>query len=201
MISAIKTCLLLEADTLIALADDVDGRILPFLDKLSGCTGKRCFIGVGKSLIVASKIASSFSSIGFASIAINPLSVLHGDLGCLSNDDLVVAISNSGETEILLEALNSIKTLGVEIVSITGNENSAVAKLSSCHYLVSTSEAGAFGIVPSSSSTAVMALGDALLCGLIVRDNLTIRDFYRFHPGGTLGKTNKEEHNFKNTNE
>lgn len=188
MISAVKKCLLEEAQALINLSNEISDDLTNFLDKLSNCKGKLCFTGVGKSLIVASKIAASFSSIGYAANTINPLSVLHGDLGFLTKDDMVVAISNSGETDLLVSALTYVQSIGVEIISITGNENSTVAKMSSSHCLVSTSEAGAFGLVPSSSTTAVMALGDALLCGLIVRDNLTVNDFYKYHPGGILGR-------------
>lgn len=194
MIAAVKKCLMAEAQALLSLANSIDSEtLIPFLDRLSNCKGKRCFTGVGKSLIVAQKIADSFSSIGYSSIVIDPLSALHGNLGVLSANDIVVAISNSGETDILIDSLNHIVSMGVEIVSITGNEDSTIAKLSSCHYLVNTNEAGAFGIVPSSTTTAVVALGDAFLCALIVRDNLTVEDFYKFHPRGALARRDNSE--------
>lgn len=188
MISAMKKCLLEEAQALINLSNEIGEGMRCFLDKLSNCRGKLCFTGVGKSLIVANKIAASFSSIGYSATIIDPLSILHGDLGFLNTDDIVIAVSNSGETDILVAALNYVQSIGTDILSITGNEESTVAKMSSCHCLVSTSEAGAFGLVPSSSTTAVMALGDALLCGLIVRDKLTVEDFFKYHPGGALGQ-------------
>lgn len=192
MISEIKRCLMEEAQAIINLVDNInEDDIIPFLDILSNCKGKRCFTGVGKSLMVARKIASSFSSIGYSSIEVDPLRLLHGDLGFLSKDDLLIAISNSGETDSLVSALQYVKSLGVEIVSITGNEASSIARMSSCHLTVSTHEAGAFGLVPSSSTTAVMALGDALLCGLIKRDRLGVSVFYRYHPEGELGHSEK----------
>lgn len=188
MINEIISCLNSEAKTLINLADKIDDSITPFIDTLSLCKGKRCFLGVGKSQLVAQKIASSFSSLGYASINLDPLMILHGDLGFLSKDDIIIAISNSGETDVLISAIKHAQSLGVEILSISGNCNSTLAKMSSHHVLVKTEEAGPFGIVPSSTTTAVMALGDALLCGLAKRDELTINDFLRFHPGGEIGK-------------
>lgn len=188
MIEAIKTCLRAEAKALVDLSQTIDDNIIPFLDKLSQCEGKRCFTGVGKSLIIAGKIASSFSSIGYSSIEVDPLRLLHGDLGFLSKNDIIVAISNSGETEILLTAVRNAVQLGVEVISITSNSESTLAQMSSCHVQVKVDEAGAFRVIPSSSTTAVMALGDAILCGLIERDGVTIDSFRRLHPGGQLGR-------------
>lgn len=188
MITEIKACLSAEAQALINLSNCLDDRIIPFLDTLSLCKGKRCFTGVGKSQIVAKKIASSFSSIGYPSIIIDPLELLHGGLGFLSKEDLIIAISNSGETDILITAIQNVKEIGINVISITGNINSSLARMSSQHILVETEEAGPFGLVPSSSTTAVMALGDALLCGLVKRDHLSITDFLHYHPGGIIGK-------------
>lgn len=192
MIDAIKNCLIAESQTLKKLSEQINDAIVPFLERISSCKGKRCFTGVGKSLMVARKIASSFSCVGYASIDVDPLRLLHGDLGFLDQNDLLIAVSNSGETEVLISALTNAKHLGIDIISITGNKNSTVANMSSHHILVKTDEAGAFGLVPSSSATAVMALGDALLCGLIKRDNLSILDFQRHHPEGSLGRIMKE---------
>ncbi len=188
MITDIKTCLKSEAQALIALSNSIDEGIIPFLDYLSTCKGKLFFTGVGKSLMVARKIASSFSSVGIASIEVDPLRLLHGDLGLLSSDDLIIAISNSGETDILVAALQNAKRLGVELLAITGNTNSSIAKMAASHILVKTDEAGAFGLVPSSSTTLVMALGDAILCGLIERNHISVNEFFRYHPGGELGR-------------
>jgi len=187
-IEVIKQCLLKEADALKTLAEQADESYLEVLELISNCNGKCCFTGVGKSFIVASKIASSFCSLGYCSIAIDPLRLLHGDLGALSKDDIVFALSNSGETKILLHALNLIAGMNIKIISITGNANSSLAKMSSCHILVETTEAGPFGLVPSTSTTSMMAIGDALLCGLVEINGITIERFMEFHPGGTIGE-------------
>jgi arabinose-5-phosphate isomerase len=191
-IKQIKKCLFEEAEALNTLAELVDKSYLDVLNLISNCSGKCCFTGVGKSFIVASKIASSFCSLGICSIAIDPLRLLHGDLGSLSKDDIVFALSNSGETEILLQAIKLVAGMKIKIISMTGSSNSSLAQLSNCHLLVETKEAGPFGLVPSTSTTAMMAIGDALLCGLVEKEKITIERFKEFHPGGTLGKKMQE---------
>lgn len=192
VLKRIQECLHEEADALKAASEKVDGSYLKALNLISSCSGKCCFTGVGKSFIVASKIASSFCSIGYCSIAIDPLRLLHGDLGALSKDDIVFALSNSGETKILLQALSLIDRMDVKIISMTGNSNSSLAKMSNCHILVETTEAGPFGLVPSTSTTAMMAMGDALLCGYVEMNGITIDSFREFHPGGTIGEKLQE---------
>ena len=184
----IKRCLLEEAEALKALADQADESYLEVLNLISNCNGKCCFTGVGKSFIVASKIASSFCSLWYCSIAIDPLRLLHGDLGALSKEDLVFALSNSGETKILLHAMKLIEAMNIKIISITGNANSSLAQMSRCHVEVKTTEAGPFGLVPSTSTTAMMAIGDALLSGVVEMNGITVERFKEFHPGGTLGE-------------
>ena len=187
-IQQIKKCLLEEAEAIKELVERVDESYLGVLNIISNCSGKCCFTGVGKSFIVASKIASSFCSLGICSIAIDPLRLLHGDLGSLSKDDIVFALSNSGETEILLQVMKLVAGMDLKIISMTGNANSSLAKMSDCHILVETTEAGPFGLVPSTSTTAMMAVGDALLSGLVEKEQITIERFREFHPGGALGK-------------
>lgn len=187
-IQQIKKCLLEEAEAIKELVERVDESYLGVLNIISNCSGKCCFTGVGKSFIVASKIASSFCSLGICSIAIDPLRLLHGDLGSLSKDDIVFALSNSGETEILLQVMRLVAGMDLKIISMTGNANSSLAKMSDCHILVETTEAGPFGLVPSTSTTAMMAVGDALLSGLVEKEQITIERFREFHPGGALGK-------------
>ena len=184
----IRKCLLEEAETVKRIAEQVDESYIDVLHLISNCSGKCCFTGVGKSFIVASKIASSFCSLGVCSIAIDPLRLLHGDLGSLSKDDIVFALSNSGETEILLQAMKLVTGMNLKIISMTGNANSSLAKMSDCHILVETTEAGPFGLVPSTSTTVMMAVGDALLSGLVEKEHITIERFKEYHPGGTLGK-------------
>ena len=137
-IQQIKKCLLEEAEAIKELVERVDESYLGVLNIISNCSGKCCFTGVGKSFIVASKIASSFCSLGICSIAIDPLRLLHGDLGFLSKDDIVFALSNSGETEILLQVMRLVAGMDLKIISMTGNANSSLAKMSDCHILVET---------------------------------------------------------------
>lgn len=186
--NSIVKCLKEEADSILSIAEYLDEKSVLFAQKIAQCQGKLFFTGVGKSYIVATKIAATFSSLGISSIAIDPLSMLHGDLGQLTNKDFLVAISNSGETDILLKALKASRLLGCVILSITGNKKSSIAALSDKHIEIKVNEAGPFGIVPTSSTTAVMAMGDALACALCQIKNITVEDFKKLHPAGTLGK-------------
>lgn len=181
-------CLRKEAEALNNIADSISSQSIEFAETISKCKGKIVFTGVGKSFIVASKISGTLSSIGVSSIAINPLSMLHGDLGFLDSEDTVIALSNSGETEILIEVLNCVKTLNVRILSITGNIHSRIAMMSHKSVEIQTEEAGPFGLVPTTSTTAMMAYGDALACLLVEILGLTLADFHRNHPNGELSK-------------
>lgn len=181
-------CLEEEANAILRLASLLNGDAMEFALKIAQCQGKLFFTGVGKSYIVATKIAATFSSLGISSIAIDPLSMLHGDLGQLNNKDFLFVISNSGETDILLEAIKASQLFGCVILSITGDKRSSIAALSDNHIEIKVDEAGPFGIVPTSSTTAVMAMGDALACALCQIRNINVVDFKRLHPAGALGK-------------
>ena len=191
LLNRAKECLTKESIALLSLASELDESYINFITAISACQGKYCFIGVGKSFIVARKIASSFCSLGYASFAIDPLCLLHGELGAIGKDDIVVAVSNSGETKILLDAINAIMTRNITIVSIVGNYSSSLAQISNHVIAIPTSEAGPFGLVPSTSTTVMMAMGDALLCGLAEMDGLTVNTFQSFHPDGHLGQIMK----------
>ncbi len=192
LLNRAKECLKQESDALLSLVDKVDESYLFFAKEMSACHGKFCFTGVGKSFYVANKISSSFSSLGYASFCIDPLNLLHGEMGAISEGDIVVAVSNSGETDILLNGIMALRERNVPILSIVGNNLSSLARLSKCFIAVPTSEAGPFGLVPSTSTTAMMAVGDALLCALTEMDELTIDSFKKFHPDGQLGKIMKD---------
>lgn len=187
-IDLMKKCLEKEAETLKNMADSISYESLEFAEAISECKGKIIFTGVGKSFIVANKISGTLSSIGISSIAINPLPMLHGDLGFLDSDDVVIALSNSGETDILIDVLKCVESLDVRILSITGNKSSTIAQMSYKSVEIKTDEAGPFGLVPTTSTTAMMAYGDALSCLLVELLGLTINDFYRNHPNGELSK-------------
>lgn len=181
-------CLRKEAEALNNIADSITLQSTEFAEEISKCKGKIVFTGVGKSFIVANKISGTLSSIGVSSIAINPLQILHGDLGFLDSDDMLITLSNSGETDIMIEVLKCAKSLGVEILSITGDINSTIAGMSHKSVEIKTVEAGPFGLVPTTSTTAMMAYGDALACLLVELLHLTISDFHRNHPDGELSK-------------
>lgn len=188
MIDILKQCLAKEAEALIEISNNLDNSFIDFAREISQCKGKIFFTGVGKSLIVASKIAGTFSSIGIPAIPLNPLTLLHGDLGMLSQDDIVILLSNSGETDILKEALRYIHTLNIKTLAITGNKSSTLAQMTYRNIEVKTEECGPFGLVPTTSTTAMMALGDAFACLLIPMKGITINDFYRNHPSGELSR-------------
>lgn len=185
----IISCIANEADALHSLSQSIGDGDIEILKQLYACKGKRLFVGVGKSAIVGSKIAGTFTSLGFASLSLSPLDMLHGDLGFLQPDDLVVVVSYSGETDILVELIKAIKRLHpTHIISITGNRDSTIAQLSDSTKEIKVREAGPFGVVPSSSTTATMVYGDALAMALTAMKGLSFSDFQRFHPSGDIGK-------------
>ena len=188
MLDIIKKCLIEEANALTDISQNLDDSFIAFAYKISECKGKIFFTGVGKSLIVASKIAGTFSSIGIPSIPLNPLPMLHGDLGVLDKNDIVIILSNSGETDILKEVLKCTGKSGIKTLAITGNKASSIAQASEASIEVKTQECGPFGLAPTTSTTAMMAVGDALACVLVEIKGLTVEDFYRNHPEGTLSK-------------
>ena len=188
MLDIIRKCLLEEAKALTEISQNIDDSYIAFAQMIADCKGKIFFTGVGKSFIVASKIAGTFSSIGISSIPLNPLPMLHGDLGILDKDDIVIALSNSGETDILKEVLDCIRKSEIKTLAITGNNASSIAQASEVSIEVNTCECGPFGLVPTTSTTAMMAVGDALACALVAIKGLTVEDFYRNHPEGVLSK-------------
>ncbi len=187
MIPTIKKCILQEASSLQAVADQIDETsYLSFLHELEACKGHIIFTGVGKSGIVAKKIASSFCSLGIHSIYLDVLAMLHGDLGTVADNDLCVILSNSGETDIVLELVRHLTKLGIPILSITGNADSSLSSMSKHYISFSTNEAGPFGIVPSTSCIAMMAIGDGLLCALSERKKISKEALLLYHPCGDI---------------
>jgi arabinose-5-phosphate isomerase len=153
------------------------------------CHGKVIVTGVGKSGHVGAKIAATLSSTGTPSFFINPLDVFHGDLGVMTRDDVVLAISNSGQTDELLRFIPLVLQMQIPIVAMSGNKKSLLAKYADCHLNVSVShEADPLNLAPTSSATAQMVMGDALAVALIKKRNFQPQDFAQFHPGGELGK-------------
>ena len=153
------------------------------------CHGKVIVTGVGKSGHVGAKIAATLSSTGTPSFFINPLDVFHGDLGVITRDDVVLAISNSGQTDELLRFIPILLHQHIPIIAMSGNPRSLLAKYSECHINVAVSkEACPLNLAPTSSTTAALAMGDALAVALMEKRNFRPQDFAQFHPGGELGK-------------
>ena len=159
------------------------------VELLNGCTGKVIVIGIGKSGIVAQKIASTFSCTGTPAFFLHPAEGIHGDIGMMSNNDVALAVSNSGETREIIQILPVIKRWGIPLIVMTGNVRSLLAQ--SGDVVLDTGvpeEACPLGLVPTSSTTATLALGDALALALLVKRGFQEDDFALLHPGGTLGR-------------
>ena len=184
-----KQCLRDEAEALIGLIDKIDGDFDKAVELILHCTGKVIVTGVGKSGHIGAKIAATLSSTGTPSFYVNPLDVFHGDLGVITTEDVVIAISNSGQTDELLRFLPYLLQNNIPVIAMTGNPNSLLAKNGTVHLNASVlHEACPLGLAPTSSTTAALALGDALTCALIEARQFKEADFAQFHPGGALGK-------------
>lgn len=178
-----------EAEALLALIPKMDDQFDRAVDLMMECKGKVIVTGVGKSGHIGAKIAATFSSTGTPSFFINPLDVYHGDLGVMVPDDVVVAISNSGQTDELLRFIPMVLHQHIPIIAMTGNPQSLLAKYSTCHLNVSVErEACPLNLAPTSSTTATLAMGDALAIALMQKRQFRPQDFAHFHPGGELGK-------------
>lgn len=189
MLRRAKQVIRLEAQALIHLAHRLDGQICAVADLILRSEGIVVVTGVGKSRLVGKKISATFASTGTRSITLDPTDALHGDLGRLRMGDLLLCISNSGETEELKRLATAARTFGVTIVAITGNAGSSLAQLSDFVLDIgSMPEACPLGLAPTTTSTAQMALGDALAMVLQERRGFTREDFARFHPAGKLAQ-------------
>ena len=159
------------------------------VELILSCKGKLIVTGVGKSGHVGAKIAATLASTGTPSFFINPLDVYHGDLGVMSKGDVVLAISNSGQTDELLRFIPMVLHMQIPIIGMSGNPQSLLAKYSTCHLNVSVEkEACPLNLAPTSSTTAALVMGDALAVALMEKRNFQPQDFAQFHPGGELGK-------------
>jgi len=184
-----RRCLLDEAEAIRALAPRLDKSFVRAVEMIYECKGKFIITGVGKSGHIGHKIAATMASTGTPSFFVNPLDAYHGDLGMIQEGDLVMAISYSGMTEELLRFLPLLHRRGIPIIGVSSNARSPLARLSVCHLDISVDhEADPLGLAPTSSTTATLAMGDALACALIKRRNFRESDFAKFHPGGSLGK-------------
>ena len=179
----------IEARAIHALIGRLDERFVKAVDTLVRCKGKVVVSGMGKSGQIGQKIAATLASTGTSSFFVHPAEGVHGDLGMLARRDVLVAISNSGETQELLQLLPFVKRLGIPVISMTGRMNSTLAKNSDVALDVSVAEeACPMGLAPTASTTATLALGDALAVALLQKREFKAEDFARFHPGGSLGR-------------
>ncbi len=186
--TAIK-CLRDESEALLELIPYIDESFDKTIELILKCKGKLIVTGVGKSGHIGAKIAATLSSTGTPSFFINPLDAFHGDLGVIMKDDVVLAISNSGQTDELLRLLPYLLERQIPVIGMSGNPESLLAKYSTTHLNTAvTHEACPLGLAPTSSTTAALAMGDALACALIVARGFKASDFAQFHPGGTLGR-------------
>ena len=182
-------CMKDEAEAVLGLIPQLDESFDTAVDLMYHCKGKVIVTGVGKSGHIGAKIAATLSSTGTPSFFINPLDVFHGDLGVMAHEDVVLAISNSGQTDELLRFIPMVLHMEIPIIGMSGNPSSLLAKYSTCHLNVSVEkEACPLNLAPTSSTMAQLAMGDALAVALIEKRNFQPRDFAQFHPGGELGK-------------
>lgn len=179
----------IEAQGLHAVRQRLDESFVQALNILAQCPGRVVVCGLGKSGLVGRKIAATLSSTGTAAFFLHPVEGAHGDLGMIRQDDVVLAISYSGETDELNSILPSLKSLAGNVLGLTGGTDSTMARL--CDVIIDTSvpcEACPLGVAPTASTTATLAVGDALAVCLLERKAFALDDFRRFHPGGALGQ-------------
>lgn len=178
-----------EIDALKKLLPRLDNNFEKIVHAILNCSGKVIVIGVGKSGHVGRKISSTFSSTGTSSYFLHPSEAMHGDLGVITSTDIIILISNSGQSSEIINLIPTIKKLGVKIISLVGNTNSTIAKQSDYIFDIGVEkEACPLDLSPTSSTTATLVVGDALAISLLEHRNFKKEDFALRHPGGILGK-------------
>lgn len=183
-----REVLQIEAESILKLIDKLDNHFTRAVEAIYRCKGRVIVTGIGKSGIIGKKIAATLTSTGTPALFLHPVEGLHGDLGIVTKDDIMIAISNSGETQELNLIIQSVREIGGAFIVFTGNRQSSLAQCSDIVIDVGVEkEACPFGLAPTSSSTATLAMGDALAVALIDKRNFNEKDFYKFHPGGNLG--------------
>lgn len=189
IINIASQCLRDEAQAVLDQIPLLDNNFERAVKLILDCKGKLIVTGVGKSGHIGAKMAATLSSTGTPSFYLNPLDAYHGDLGVVGNDDIILALSNSGQTDELLRLLPYFQEKKIPVISMGGNPESLLAKNTDVHITVTVrSEASPLGLAPTTSTTATLAVGDALACALMLARDFKVQDFARFHPGGSLGK-------------
>ena len=178
-----------EAEALMLMATELDEQFIGAVDRILACTGKVILTGMGKSGLIGRKIAATLASTGTPSFYLHPGEAFHGDLGMISSEDVVLALSHSGETDEVLKIVPFIHSNGNVLISITSNPESTLAKNSDLHLNACVKEeACILHLAPTTSTTAQLAMGDALAIALMKARDFTAMDFARLHPGGSLGR-------------
>jgi arabinose-5-phosphate isomerase len=184
-----KRVLRIERDALSSLINRIDPNFERVINVIYGIKGRVIVTGMGKPGFIAQKISATLSSTGTPSLYLHPAEALHGDLGRVTKDDLILALSNSGETEEVVKFLPIVRKIGAKLVAMVGNTGSTLAR--NADYIIDTSvkrEACSLGLAPTTSTTAMLAMGDALAVALLDKKGFKAKDFALFHPGGILGK-------------
>ncbi|MEP6783537.1 MAG: KpsF/GutQ family sugar-phosphate isomerase [Acidobacteriota bacterium] len=188
-LSIARKVLQTEAAAVLALVDRVDDKFARAVELLRACKGRVIVTGMGKSGIICRKIAATLASTGTPAFFLHPAEAVHGDLGVIQSDDVVIAMSYSGETEELTRVLETLKRIGAPLIAITGGQTSTLALAADVSLDCSVSEeACPMNLVPTASTTAALALGDALAMTVLVEKGFKPEDFANLHPGGKLGK-------------
>jgi arabinose-5-phosphate isomerase len=183
-----KEVLRKEAEAIIEVMERIGPDFDQFVRMIDACSGRVVFTGIGKSGLISKKIASTFSSIGIPALYLHPADSLHGDLGMIQKGDLFFVVSYSGETEEVIKMLPWIKRMGIPTLVITGDPESTIARYGDSVLNVKVEEACPFNIVPTSSTTTTLAVGDALAVALMRERDFKAEDFAMLHPGGSLGR-------------
>jgi arabinose-5-phosphate isomerase len=184
-----KEVIRIEAQALAALESRINGSFADAVELIYNCKGRVIVTGLGKSGLVARKIVATMNSTGTAAVFLHPADAAHGDLGMVRKDDVAICISKSGDTEEIRQLLPMFRHIGMKVISMVGNPGSTLAKQSDIVLDISVKEeACPHDLAPTASTTATLALGDALAMALLDKRNFTKEDFAMFHPGGNLGK-------------
>ena len=189
MIENAKRVLRIEAAALHTMAERIDENFCQAVTKILACQGRVVVSGMGKSGLICQKIAATMASTGTPAFFLHPAEGIHGDLGMLMKGDLVIAVSNSGETEEIIRILPVLKRMGLPLIAMTGKPHSALARAADVLLDIGVAEeACPLGLAPTASTTATLAMGDALAVALLLERGFREEDFALFHPGGALGK-------------
>jgi len=189
VIKRAKEILKIEAEGIVGLADKVGRSFSEAIELLYQCNGKIILTGIGKPGIIARKISATLASAGVPSIFLHPVEAVHGDSGMVAAEDIVIAISNSGETEELIKLIRLIRKIGSKLIVLTGNPHSSLGSYSDvCIDISVKREACKFGLVPTASTTAALSMGDALAVVLFEKRGFNLKDYAFYHPGGAIGR-------------